>query len=160
MKLKIILPIIIMTLSVVGCVKTNNTDKIDETKNVSTTEIQQLINDSNLLVVEPVMEMAAKDHPIFESVKDLIEDGFVNQAMINVKLQDVIFIKTSDTDAIVKVIEEYKNNNLKMFGDGYGGEENIEAVANSILEVKGDYVYFIATPNAKDIETEILKSFE
>ncbi len=44
-----------------------------------------------------------------------------------------------------------------MFADGYGGEDNATAVADSILESVGDYVYFIATNNAKDIESKILE---
>ena len=42
--------------------------------------------------------------------------------------------------------------------DGYGGEENATAVADSILESVGDYVYFIATNNAKDIESKMLET--
>ena len=58
---------------------------------------------------------------------------------------------------VKKAIEEYKTNNLRRFSDGYGGEENATAVADSILESVGDYVYFIATNNAKDIESKILE---
>ena len=36
------------------------------------------------LLTQGSTDMPAKDHWIFESVKDVIEDGFVSQAMINV----------------------------------------------------------------------------
>jgi hypothetical protein len=77
--------------------------------------------------------------------------------MINVKLQDVFVVKTDNVEKVKKAIEEYKTNNLRSFSDGYGGEENATAVADSILESVGDYVYFIATNNAKDIESKILE---
>ena len=53
-----------------------------------------------------------------------------------------------------------KENSLRSFADGYGGDENAKAVSNSILGNKGDYVYFIATSNAKDIEAKILESIK
>ena len=65
--------------------------------------------------------------------------------------------KTDNVEKVKKAIEEYKTNNLRRFSDGYGGEENATAVADSILESVGDYVYFIATNNAKDIESKILE---
>ena len=49
---------------------------------------------------------------------------------------------------------------IKRILDGYGGDENAKAVSNSILGNKGDYVYFIATSNAKDIEAKILESIK
>ena len=33
-------------------------------------------------------------------------------------------IKTTDMDAVEKAILDYKTNSLRMFGDGYGGEES------------------------------------
>ena len=77
--------------------------------------------------------------------------------MINVKLQDVFVVKTDNVEKVKQAIEEYKTNSLRMFADGYGGEDNATAVADSVLESVGDYVYFIATPNVKDIEAKILE---
>jgi hypothetical protein len=56
-----------------------------------------------------------------------------------------------------KAIEDYKTDNLRMFADGYGGQDNATSVANSKLESVGDYVYFIAAPNANNIEAKILE---
>ena len=101
-----------------------------------------------------------KEFYAFENVKDNIKEGFVLQAMINVKLQDVIVVKTDDVEKVKSAIEDYKENSLRLFADGYGGDENAKAVSNSILGNKGNYVYFIATSNAKDIEAKILESIK
>ena len=68
-----------------------------------------------------------------------------------------MLIKTTDMDAVEKAILDYKENSLRMFGDGYGGEENITAVADSKLVKKDGYVYFIATPNASEVEAKLLE---
>lgn len=141
--------IALTAFSAIGCSK-------DKVKDVPVAEIQAEVLVEELLP-NSTFDVDAKDHWIFEDVKDKIVEGFVSQAMINVRLQDVIVVKTTDTDAIVKAIEAYKEGSLQLFAGGYGGEDNATSVANSILEVKGDYVYFIATPNASDIEAKILK---
>lgn len=147
---------LILTLNLVGCSSKEETT----VKDVPVTEIETSINNETLLPIQPVQSVDAKTFYAFDSVKDKIKEGFVIKAMINVKLQDVFVIKTDDAEAIKTAIETYKENDLRMFGDGYGGEENAKAVAESIIETKGDYVYFIATQNAKDIEAKILEIIE
>ena len=154
MKKLLILFSLVFTIGLVGC-----TSK-EEVKDVPVDDIKNAINNETLLKVQPVQEAPAVDSYIFENVKDNIKEGFVIQAMINVKLQDVFVIKTDDVEKIKTAIETYKTNSLQMFADGYGGEENATAVADSILQSKGDYVYFIAAPNAKEIETKILEVIE
>lgn len=134
---------------VVGC---GNSSK-EETLDVAT--IQKNLTESNVLT-DKAIDTPAKEHWIFENVKDKIEDGFVSQAIINVRLQDVIVVKTTDVEATKKAIEEYKENSLRMFADGYGGDDNATAVADSKLESIGDVVYFIATPNVAEVENIIL----
>ncbi|MGL6106280.1 DUF4358 domain-containing protein [Romboutsia sp.] len=151
MKKLLVLFSLVFTLGLVGC------SPKSEVKDVPVDDIKAAINNETYLKAQPVAEGPAKDSYIFESVKDKIKEGFVLQAMMNVKLQDVFVIRTDDVEGVKAAIQAYKDNNLKMFGDGYGGEDNITAVADSILESKGDYVYFIATTNAKDIETKILE---
>lgn len=154
MKKLLVLFTMILALGTVGC---SPKAKI---KDVPVEDIKTAINNKTLLAIEPVSELDAKEFPVFETVKDNITEGFVLQAMINIKLQDVFVVKTDDAEKIKQVITKYKENALKMFADGYGGEENVEAVNNSILKSKGNYVYFIATPNAKDIEAKILEIIE
>lgn len=154
MKKLLVLFTMIFALGTVGC---SPKAKI---KDVPVEDIKTSINNKTLLAIEPVSELDAKEFHVFETVKDSITEGFVLQAMINVKLQDVFVVKTNDAEKVKQAITKYKENSLKMFADGYGGEENVEAVNNSILKSKGNYVYFIATPNAKDIEAKILELIE
>ena len=142
---------LILTLGLVGCSST------PEVKDIPVSDIKNEINNETLLTIQPVAETDAKDFYVFENVKDNIKEGFVLQAMINVKLQDVFVVKTDDVEKVKQAIEDYKTNNLQMFADGYGGDENITSVADSKLESVGDYVYFIAAPNASNIESKILE---
>ena len=142
--------ILVGAIGLVGC---SSSEKI---KDVPVATIQQSVVEKEGLLSVAQQPVDAKEHWVFEEVADKIEEGFVSQALINVKLQDVFVVKTTDAQAVKTAIQNYKDNSLRMFGDGYGGEENIQAVANSILAEKGNYVYFIATPNASDVEKEIL----
>ena len=151
MKKLIALFSLVLTLGLVGC------SSKSEVKNISVSDIKSAINNETLLTIQPISDVDAKEFYAFENVKDDIKEGFVLQAMINVKLQDVFVVKTDNVEKVKQAIEEYKTNSLRMFADGYGGEENATAVADSVLESVGDYVYFIATPNVKDIEAKILE---
>lgn len=142
---------LIFAFALVGC---SSDSKV---KDVSTNDIKEAILSEKLIDEENIDDIDAKEFYGFESVKDKIEEGFKLGAMINVRLRDVIVVKTSDPEAITKALEEYKENSLRMFADGYGGEDNSESVSNSILKTAGNYVYFIATPNASEIEASILK---
>ncbi|WP_296645349.1 DUF4358 domain-containing protein [Romboutsia sp. 13368] len=142
---------LVLTLGLVGCSST------PEVKDVPVSDIKTAINNETLLTIQPVAEVDAKEFYVFENIKDNIKEGFVLQAMINVKLQDVFVVKTDDVEKVKQAIEDYKTNNLRMFADGYGGEDNATSVADSKLESVGDYVYFIAAPNANDIEAKILE---
>ena len=153
----------IALLSGVGMVGCTNKEEVSQEselkKNIVVEDIKKGLTESGLLA-DASMEMSAKEHWIFDSVKDSIEDGFVSQAMINVRLQDVFFVKTNNMDAVEQVILKYKEESLRSFGDGYGGEDNIKAVANSKLVKKDGYVYFIATPNADEVEKKLLELIE
>lgn len=141
--------IAVSAFSLIGC--SNN-----KTKEVPVAEIQAGIAKEELLP-QAKEEIDAKEWWPLAEVKDKIVEGFASVALMNVKLQDVAVIKTTDTQAIVDALETYQEESYKLFAGGYGGEDNATAVANAVLEVKGDYVYFIATPNASDVEAELLK---
>lgn len=143
--------LLVLTIGLVGC------SSKSEVKDIPVSDIKEAINNETLLTIQPVSDVDAKEFYAFENVKDSIKEGFVLQAMINVKLQDVFVVKTDNVEKVKQAIEEYKTNSLRMFADGYGGEDNATAVADSVLESVGDYVYFIATPNVKDIEAKILE---
>ncbi|MFI3211237.1 MAG: DUF4358 domain-containing protein [Peptostreptococcaceae bacterium] len=115
------------------------------------------LEDSGLLTVMPIM----KEHPLL-LLEHLIggnahniEDGLAMKAMINVKVQDVFVIKTDMSDIFIEAFENYLEKDLRSFGDGYGGEENIDIVLNAKIGETNGYVYFLATPNADEVE-EIL----
>jgi hypothetical protein len=146
--------VIASVFALVGCSKESTT-----TVNVPVSEIQEAVLVDSLLNVEQD-SIDAKDHWMFADVADKIEEGFVSQALMNVKLQDIIVVKTTDADAIVAAIEDYKESSLQLFSGGYGGDENAEAAANAILEIYNDYVYFIATPNANEIEAQIMEKLK
>lgn len=145
-------------IGMVGCTSNDEgtTQNSQIKEEIVITDVQAGLTESGLLT-QMSAEMPAKEHWVFDSVKDVIEDGFVSQAMINVKLQDVFFVKTSDMDAVEKAILTYKEQSLRNFEGGYGGEDNISAVANSKLVKKDGYVYFIATPNADEVEAKLLE---
>lgn len=151
MKKLIALFSLVLTLGLVGC------SSKSEVKDIPVSDIKSAINNETLLTIQPISDVDAKEFYAFENIKDDIKEGFVLQAMMNVKLQDVFVVKTDNVEKVKQAIEEYKTNSLRMFADGYGGEENATAVADSVLESVGDYVYFIATPNVKDIEAKILE---
>lgn len=151
MKKLIALFSLVLTLGLVGC------SSKSEVKDIPVSDIKSAINNETLLTIQPISDVDAKEFYAFENVKDDIKEGFVLQAMINVKLQDVFVVKTDNVEKVKQAIEDYKTDSLRMFADGYGGEENATAVADSVLESVGDYVYFIATPNVKDIEAKILE---
>ncbi|WP_282192539.1 DUF4358 domain-containing protein [Romboutsia ilealis] len=142
---------LILTLGLVGC------SSKSEVKDIPVSDIKAAINNETLLTIQPVSDVDAKEFYAFENVKNDIKEGFVLQAMINVRLQDVFVVKTDNVEKVKQAIEEYKTNSLRMFADGYGSDDNATAVSDSILESVGDYVYFIATTNAKDIEAKILE---
>ena len=151
MKKLIALFSLVLTLGLVGC------SSKSEVKDIPVSDIKSAINNETLLTIQPISDVDAKEFYAFENVKDDIKEGFVLQAMMNVKLQDVFVVKTDNVEKVKQAIEDYKTDSLRMFADGYGGEYNATAVADSVLESVGDYVYFIATPNVKDIEAKILE---
>lgn len=160
MKLKKILlsAMLLSGVAMVGCNSTgNNETQIVVNKDLNMQSVQNSLLESNVLKIDDTVEASPKEHWIFESVKDVVEDGFMTQAMINVKLQDVFLVKTTDMDAVEKAILDYKTTSLRSFGDGYGGEENIVAVADSKIVKLDGYVYFIATENANEVEEKLLE---
>lgn len=147
---------LVLTLGLVGC---SSKGSSNEFKNVSASEVEKAVNSSDALV-EQSMSLDINDFEYFNDVKDSIEEGFIIRAAMNVFLEDVIFIKTSDSenaDKVFDALEGYKKDMVERpFGSGYGKEENATRAANTIVEKKGNYVYLIAAENAKDIQNIII----
>ena len=139
-------------MGMVGCSSKGD----NEYKDVSVSQIQKAIESSKDLV-EQSLPYEINNFDYFNDVQDKITEGFIIRAAINLRLEDVIVIKTEDPDAIYTTLESYKEDMImRPFGDGYGAEENAEYAANTIVEKKGDYVYLISAKNAANIEKTIL----
>lgn len=140
----------------VGC---ESKDETEQTlvKEVAMENVKSELLNSGLFGEVAMGDIPAKDHFAFESIQDKIEDGFVIHAMMNVKLREVFFVKTTDVDAVEKAILDYKEGNLELFSNGYGGEDNATAVADAKINKVGNYVYFIATPNSDEVEAKLLE---
>lgn len=154
MKKTLFLVFLLFTFLLAGCSSNSNI------KDVPVSEIKDAILKNNLLDVEPLNDIPASEFHALSSVKNDMDEGFMLSAMINVKLRNIIVIKTDNNEVVLKALEKYKSNSLKLFADGYGGEDNMESVSNSILKTIGNYVYFIATPNADKIEKVILNTIQ
>ncbi|MGL5327798.1 MAG: DUF4358 domain-containing protein [Peptostreptococcaceae bacterium] len=149
---------LVLSIGLVGC-----SSKDNGYKNVSSSDIEKAILSSKLLVEEP-MSGDVKEFDYFNDVNEQIAEGFISRAAMNVRLEDVIFIKTEneeDASTVLTSLESYKENTImRGFGDGYGGEENATRASNTILEQKGNYVYLISAQNAKDIENVIIDKIQ
>ena len=77
------------------------------------------------------------------------------------KFDDVVLVKTSEPETVVEALNTYlKSDSVKLFKDGYGGEDNITAVQNAKVGNVGNYVYLVASTNSDKIETLILDSLK
>ena len=150
---------LVLTMGLVGCSSSSSNGY----KNVSSSAVQKAIKSSNLLV-EMSMDYDIKDFEYFNDVEELIGEGFIIRAAMNVRLEDVIFIKATNEENAEKIyttLESYKKEMvIKPFGDGYGAEENTTIAANTIVEQKGNYVYLISAKNAEDIEKVIIDTIQ
>ncbi|RDC48959.1 hypothetical protein DVA85_26255, partial [Acinetobacter sp. RIT592] len=123
MRKNLFLVFLLFTFLLVGC------SSKSDIKDVPVIEIKDAILKNNLLDVDPLNNIPASEFHALSSVKNDINEGFMLSAMINVKLRDVIVIKTDNPEVVIKSLEKYKNNSLKLFADGYGGEDNMESVS-------------------------------
>ena len=94
MKKLIALFSLVLTLGLVGC------SSKSEVKDIPVSDIKSAINNETLLPIQPISDIDAKEFYVFENVKDDIKEGFVLQAMINVKLQDVMLLRVLPTPTI------------------------------------------------------------
>lgn len=155
MKKTLLILSLVLTLGLVGC----SSKSSNEYKNVSASTVEKAITSSDLLV-EQSMTYDINDFEYFNDIKESITEGFIIRAAMNVFLEDVVFIKTSNSDDLEKAydaLEDYKQDMIiRPFGSGYGKEENATRAANTIIEKKGNYVYLISAENAEDINNLII----
>lgn len=150
---------LVLTIGLVGCSSNSNSDF----KNVSASNVQKAIKSSDLLV-ETSMDYDIKEFDYFNDVNELIDEGFIIRSAMNVRLEDVIFIKAineEDAEKIYSTLENYKDDMImRPFGDGYGAEKNETIAANTIVEQKENYVYLISAENATGIEKVIIDTIK
>lgn len=152
MKKIILMLSLVLTMGMVGCSSKGSS----EYKDVSVSQIQKAIESSSDLV-EDSMPYDISNFDYFNDVQDKISEGFIIRAAINLRLEDIVVIKTEDPDAIYTTLENYKEDMIvRPFGAGYGAEENADYAANTIVEKKGNYVYLVSAKNAANIEKTIL----
>ena len=145
---------LVFSLGLVGC------SSGSEYKDVSTSTIQKAIESSGLLV-EKSMPFDIKEFDYFNDVNEQITEGFIIRAAMNIRLEDVIVVKTTDADKVYSVMENYKKDMIERpFGDGYGAEENADIAASTIVEKKGNYVYLISAKNVDKVQDLILEKIK
>lgn len=139
----------------------NNTKNETTAKKVDLAKLESDIQNSGLLTFKSTTTNNIADFPALSEVADKVEEGFATMAMMNVQLQDIAVVKTTDTKALTDTLENYLNSQtMKMFGDGYGNETNISSAQNAKIGTVGEYVYFIAAPNTDKIEDLILSNLQ
>lgn len=161
---------LILALSVVGCSKTENlntnTDKTNQESVTNNTisseqlysEINSLVESENIFELPFLKNESVKDLYFLSDVSDIIVDGIAYQAAMNVHIQDVIIVQTSDVDAVKNAFTDYLNSDaIRPYKDGYGGEHNITSIQNAIIGNVDNYAYLIAAPGATEIEKALLE---
>ena len=77
----------------------------------------------------------------------------------NMDVEEILLVKLNDqsqAETVQAAAENRKETQLTNF-DGYGVEQ-CQLLDDSILEVKGNYVFFVVSPNAKEAEKAFLSS--
>ena len=141
----------IFSLTLVGC-------SSGEYKNVSVSEIERAIENSNLLLEHNTTTDILEEN-FFNDVNEVIEEGFIIKPTSNVHLEDVIVIKadSENIDSIFDEILSYKQNMIiNTFGSGLSSEENAKIASETISQKKGNYIYLVSAKNAKEVEETIL----
>ena len=95
---------LVLTMGLVGCSSSSSNGY----KNVSSSAVQKAIKSSNLLV-EMSMDYDIKDFEYFNDVEELIGEGFIIRAAMNVRLEDVIFIKATNEEDAEKIQHNYSS---------------------------------------------------
>ena len=161
---------LILALGITGC-SNNSTNNVESNKEETSinhvmddkdTTTQKLSEIKSLIEAEGTLQLPSMplesitDVYFLSELSDVITDGVAYQAGMNVHLQDVMVIQTSDVDAVKDAISSHlESDSIKHFEDGYGGEQNIDSVKNAVVNNIGNYVYYIAAPNSTQIEEAI-----
>lgn len=88
-------------------------------------------------------------------------EGYISYGPISyMNVQELTVFKEEDKEKRIEIknkINEYINKKILTFG-GYG-EAQVELLKNSIVEIKGDYVFCIILDNSDEVWQNITKLF-
>ena len=88
-------------------------------------------------------------------------EGYISYGPITyMNVQELTVFKEEDKDKKIEIkneINEYINKKILTFG-GYG-EAQVELLKNSVVEIKGDYVFCIILDNSDEVWQNITKLF-
>lgn len=88
-------------------------------------------------------------------------EGYISYGPITyMNVQELTVFKEDDKDKRIEIknkINEYINKKILTFG-GYG-EAQVELLKNSVVEIKGDYVFCIILDNSEEVWQNITKLF-
>ena len=88
-------------------------------------------------------------------------EGYISYGSISyMNVQELTVFKEEDKDKRIEIknkINEYINKKILTFG-GYG-EAQVELLKNSVVEIKGDYVFCIILDNSDEVWQNITKLF-
>ena len=88
-------------------------------------------------------------------------EGYISYGPISyMNVQELTVFKEEDKDKRIEIknkINEYINKKILTFG-GYG-ESQVELLKNSVVEIKGDYVFCIILDDSDEVWQNITKLF-
>ena len=88
-------------------------------------------------------------------------EGYISYGPISyMNVQELTVFKEEDKDKRIEIknkIKEYINKKILTF-QGYG-EAQVELLKNSVVEIKGDYVFCIILDNSEEVWQNITKLF-
>lgn len=88
-------------------------------------------------------------------------EGYISYGLISyMNVQELTVFKEEDKDKRIEIknkINEYINKKILTF-QGYG-EAQVELLKNSVVEIKGDYVFCIILDNSEEVWQNITKLF-
>lgn len=159
--------VFVLIISAVGCGKSADLEILD----VSTKEIMTKINkgiaeesglgeemldeNGNLKRYQIVDLTSEEENPflLFEYSKDDLDEGFINQALINIKSDEIIVLKAKDksnVEALKEALENEKERNMKIW-ENYLPDQR-EKVENTIIKTKGNYLLYVTNDYAEKVE--------
>ena len=88
-------------------------------------------------------------------------EGYISYGPISyMNVQELTVFKEEDKDKRIEIknkINEYINKKILTYGDY--GEAQVELLKNSVVEIKGDYVFCIILDNSDEVWQNITKLF-